>query len=104
MPSGTYPCGARPPMLPTGGSVTRRSLAARLAGHYKRGPMKNLVGLLVAAITVSTALPAPVVRAQEPNRIEVTAKRFTYEPAEITLKKGQPVVLVLKSADVAHGL
>ena len=33
-----------------------------------------------------------------------TAKRFAFTPAEITLKKGQPVVLVLKSIDVAHGL
>jgi cytochrome c oxidase subunit 2 len=67
--------------------------------------MKKLIGLpmLVAAITVSTALSAPAVRAQEPNRIEITAKRFSYEPGEITLKKGQPVVLVLKSVDVAHG-
>jgi cytochrome c oxidase subunit II len=39
-----------------------------------------------------------------PNRIEITARRFVYAPAEITLKKGQLVVLVLKSADVAHGL
>lgn len=39
-----------------------------------------------------------------PQRIEVAAKRFNFEPGEITLKKGQPVVLVLKSADVAHGI
>lgn len=39
-----------------------------------------------------------------PNRIEITARRFAYAPAEITLKKGVPVILVLKSADVAHGL
>lgn len=39
-----------------------------------------------------------------PRQIEVIAKRFTYAPGEITLKKGQPVVLVIKSADVAHGL
>jgi cytochrome c oxidase subunit 2 len=39
-----------------------------------------------------------------PRRIEVTAKRFEYAPGEITLHKGEPVVLVLKSADVAHGL
>jgi len=39
-----------------------------------------------------------------PRRIEVTAKRFSFEPAEITLKKGEPVVLVLKSLDVPHGL
>jgi cytochrome c oxidase subunit 2 len=39
-----------------------------------------------------------------PRHIEVTAKRFGFEPAEITLKKGQPVDLVLKSTDVPHGL
>lgn len=39
-----------------------------------------------------------------PRTIEVTARRFAYEPAEITVKKGEPVVLVIKSVDVAHGL
>jgi cytochrome c oxidase subunit 2 len=43
--------------------------------------------------------------AQEaPHRIEVTASKFAFTPGELKLKKGQPVVLVLKSADVAHGL
>ena len=44
------------------------------------------------------------VRAQAPRRIEITAKKFSYDPSEITLKKGEPVVLVLRSMDVAHGL
>jgi len=39
-----------------------------------------------------------------PRRIEVTAKKFSYDPGEITLKKGEPVVLVLKSLDVPHGI
>lgn len=39
-----------------------------------------------------------------PQRIEITAKRFDYTPGEITLKKGVPVVLVLTSEDVPHGL
>lgn len=42
--------------------------------------------------------------ADTPKRIEVTAKRFSYSPAEITLKKGEPVVLVLRSEDVPHGV
>jgi cytochrome c oxidase subunit 2 len=68
--------------------------------------MKKLTGLsmLVASLTISTALSAPSARAQEPKRIEITAKRFSFEPGEITLKKGQPVVLVLRSMDVTHGL
>jgi cytochrome c oxidase subunit 2 len=58
------------------------------------------VALLVAvllSIHTSSAQPAP-------HRIEVTAKKFAFDPGEITLKKGEPVVLVLKSADVAHGI
>jgi cytochrome c oxidase subunit 2 len=39
-----------------------------------------------------------------PRHVEVTAKRFAFEPTEITLKKGEPVDLVLKSTDVPHGL
>lgn len=37
-------------------------------------------------------------------RVEITARRFTYDPDTITLKKGVPVMLVLKSEDVSHGL
>lgn len=36
--------------------------------------------------------------------ITITAKRFSFEPNEITIKKGEPVVLVVESADVTHGL
>ena len=39
-----------------------------------------------------------------PRRIEITAKRFAFDPDEITLKKGEPVVFILKSIDVPHGL
>jgi len=39
-----------------------------------------------------------------PRRIEITAKRFDFTPGDITLKKGEPVVLVLSSADTDHGL
>lgn len=49
-----------------------------------------------AKVNSSTSVPV--------RQIEVTAKRFSFEPSTITLKKGQPVVLVLKSLDVTHGL
>lgn len=42
--------------------------------------------------------------ADEPKRIEVSAKRFAFSPAEITIKKGEPVVLVFHSEDVTHGI
>jgi cytochrome c oxidase subunit 2 len=40
----------------------------------------------------------------EPRRIEVTAKRFEFTPAEVTVKKGEPVALVFHSEDVTHGI
>lgn len=36
--------------------------------------------------------------------VEITAKRFAFAPAEIRLKKGEPVTLRLKTLDVRHGL
>jgi cytochrome c oxidase subunit 2 len=42
--------------------------------------------------------------AETPRRIEIIAKRFTYDPDVITLKKGEPVVLVMHSVDVTHGI
>jgi cytochrome c oxidase subunit 2 len=38
-----------------------------------------------------------------PKVIEITAKKFEFTPSEITLKKGEPVVLRLTSADRVHG-
>lgn len=48
-------------------------------------------------VLATSAQPAP-------QRIEITAKRFQFSLSEITIKRGQPVILVLKSLDVAHGL
>jgi len=63
-----------------------------------------LVVLLVGMLTI-IAFSGPTVRAQAaPQKIYITAKRFAFSSQEITVKKGQPVVLVLKSEDVAHGL
>ena len=64
------------------------------------------VAVLEAAIgfgaTVSTATQAP--EAQAPRVIEVTAKRFTFEPTKIEVTEGERVRLVVKSADGVHGL
>ena len=61
----------------------------------------SLALLLVALLFPSKSLMACP---QAPRRIEIVASRFSYEPKEVTLKKGQPVVLVLRSTDVTHGL
>jgi cytochrome c oxidase subunit 2 len=41
---------------------------------------------------------------ETPRTINIVAKRFTYEPDDITIKKGEPVVLELTTTDVTHGL
>ena len=35
--------------------------------------------------------------------IEITAKKFKFSPSEITIKKGEPVILRLTSSDRVHG-
>jgi cytochrome c oxidase subunit II len=68
----------------------------------KLKPLLPTVCLAMFAATQLFVLVTPAERA--PQRIEVIAQRFQFTPAEITLKKGEPVVLVLKSMDTAHGL
>jgi cytochrome c oxidase subunit II len=41
--------------------------------------------------------------AEEPRVIEIKAKKFEFTPNEITLKKGEPVILRLTSEDRVHG-
>jgi cytochrome c oxidase subunit 2 len=68
--------------------------------------VKKRLMLLMLCLTAMMAVISPLLaRAQSaPRRIEIRAKRFSYTPGEITVKKGQPIVLVLKSEDVGHGL
>jgi cytochrome c oxidase subunit 2 len=40
---------------------------------------------------------------QGPRVIEIAAKEFAYSPGEITLRKGEPVILRLTTEDRAHG-
>jgi cytochrome c oxidase subunit II len=64
-------------------------------------PIQLFVLLLILLLSATAMSAGPSVA---PRRIEVTAHRFAYEPSEITLKKGEPVVIVLHSTDVTHGL
>jgi cytochrome c oxidase subunit 2 len=67
--------------------------------------MKLLRGIILMAIAgVAMASAVTVGSASEPRRIEIVASKFSYSPSEITLKKGEPVVLVLRTTDVTHGL
>jgi len=67
--------------------------------------IRNLLLILLTSLLVPFAAPYKMMATDTaPRRIEVAAKRFSYEPAEVTLKAGEPVVLDLTSADVSHGI
>lgn len=58
--------------------------------------------LFLLAAAAATASTARLVRAG-PNEVRISAKKFEFNPAEVRLKLGQPVVLVLTSEDRIHG-
>lgn len=66
--------------------------------------IKLLASLSIAIILTVIVFSLPCRAQATPQRIEITAQRFNFTPSEITLKKGVPVVLVLTSKDVDHGL
>ena len=65
--------------------------------------MKKPILAIFAAILIIVAAPGPF--AQNSQRtIEIHARRFEFTPAEITVKKGETVMLSLISEDVSHSL
>ncbi len=64
---------------------------------YRRIALAAVVALALAALIPHRT------RAQEPRVINIVAKRFEFTPNQITLKKGEPVNLLLTSNDVTHG-
>ena len=57
----------------------------------------------VAAGVVAAAGPVAILAQPKPRVIPILARKFTYEPAELTLKVNQPVIFQLTSADVVMG-
>jgi cytochrome c oxidase subunit II len=56
------------------------------------------LGALAMTATMLGSEPKPV------PHIDITASRFSFEPNEITVKKGDPVTIKVHSTDVTHGL
>jgi cytochrome c oxidase subunit II len=70
------------------------------------GLVFGAVGAIALSISPGTRAPDLVRRANaagEPRVIEIQAKKFQFTPSEVTLKKGEPAILRLTSADRAHG-
>jgi len=64
----------------------------------------NLTFILKTILLFGLAL-SPLAAGDQPTQtISITAQRFSFTPNEITLKKGQPVTLVIETKDVTHGL
>lgn len=62
--------------------------------------MKRRHVLLLGA---TTGVAWTAARAQAPREIEITAQRFRFTPNVIPLKAGEPVLLLIRSLDFAHG-
>jgi cytochrome c oxidase subunit II len=73
--------------------MTQRKLAFCVAA--------SAFGLVVLVGGSSLLLAKP--KEQGERVVSIKVKRFEYMPKEVTLKKGVPVVLELKSLDVPHG-
>ncbi len=61
---------------------------------------KLLVSSLATLLFCAALFAGPETAAR---RIEITARKYSYTPNQITLKKGEPVVLVFHTVDVTHG-
>ena len=62
-----------------------------------------LAVLLAGIFALVSSGPLTAKADEEPRVIDITAKRFTFIPDQITIKKGETVKLELKSEDVTHG-
>jgi len=61
----------------------------------------SLVGVIVSIAAIT---PIPPIHAEQPvHELQVTASKFAFEPATIQVVAGEPVQLVLRSADAVHG-
>lgn len=67
------------------------------------GRRRLLQGALAAAGTAALGVGFAQ-GTTEPRVIELTARRFVYEPNEIALKAGERVVLAIRSIDFIHGM
>ena len=65
--------------------------------------LRSVFRVLVAACPLIAAA-YPDAQQSEPRTIEVVARRFVFEPAQIDVFVGEPVRLLVRSGDGVHGL
>ena len=59
-------------------------------------------GFAVAAMAIGDSRPSA--QTTEPRVIDITARRFAFEPSEVEATVGERLQLVVRSADGVHGL
>jgi cytochrome c oxidase subunit II len=65
---------------------------------------RQVLHALLAGVAAAGARAGFAQGASEPRVIELTARRFAYEPNEIALKAGERVVIAIRSLDFMHGM
>jgi cytochrome c oxidase subunit 2 len=56
-----------------------------------------------SALLAVLALPVVLQAVPETRKIEVVAKKYSFEPSRIELKVGEPVEITFRSTDTKHG-
>jgi cytochrome c oxidase subunit 2 len=69
----------------------------------KSAKMRFVAVSVAASVCIMMLVGALAIAADTEQVIQITAKRFSYTPNEITVKKGIPVVLEFKTLDRLHG-
>ena len=71
--------------------------------HRKKRVLIASALLMISAIISGLTLHVRVNAYPAEKEIHITAKKFDFTPDTITLKKGEPVVLMISSQDRKHG-
>src|SRR5438552_18475069 len=74
-----------------------------LSDQQKNRIIRRIYLSLTVLLLVLAGLRHAAKADEQAKVIDITAKRFEFTPAEITLKKGEAVTLRLSTQDVAHG-
>jgi cytochrome c oxidase subunit II len=69
-----------------------------------RRHLLTVAALAAAFVILQHSSSGQNAAADKPHHIAVGASRFQFNPAEITVKKGEPVALALTAKDADHGL
>lgn len=89
---------------------TRQHITLAIARHLRhqiastRRPMAAVATLVALVVLQPGSATAPSAQSTEPREIQLLAKRYAFEPAEIEVAVGERVRLVMLSADGPHGV